>query len=588
MKHGPLLRFGLILACVTGVIAMAPRAEAQGVAKVSAGGLAGEIRDASGVPQLGATVEVLSETPGNNLAHQFLTNTKGLFRSETLAPGLYTVRVTLAGFLPTLEKHVNVASNLTTVLKIRLESMFASLDELRRPPVNGVSEPDEWKWVLRSAAGMRPILQWTDPEDGQTTTAIVMDNPNPRPRARVEMTNGARRPGSVSNVGAAPGTSFAYDQRIDKTNRIVFAGQVTYGDDAPAGGLAATWLPMGSTDAGPSSTIVLREAKLGSTGMVFRGARIDQGATIALGERTVIRVGGEYVVVGVGASAWSLRPRVKVESRVSTNWYLDAVYASLPVGTAASDSLAADLTGAPQPNALRSALEQLDEFPALLWRNGRPVLEGGRHEEIAAERKFGTRSVLQLAAFHDDDSHVALFGRGNNLPAAEYFQDFYSGGFAYDGGSSHSWGSRVALREKIRDDLELTTIYAFSGALVPAAELDGPLREVLQTRPTHSLAAKIATRVPKTGTKLTASYKWISDPALSRVDAYGESLYGLSPYLQVEIRQPLPRFALGRWEASAECDNMLAQGYTQMTTREGQALLVPAFRSFRGGVSVQF
>lgn len=587
MKHSPLLQFGLVLACATGVILGPSAADAQ-VAKASAGGLTGEIRDASGVPQLGATVEVLSETPGSTLTRQFLTNTKGLFRSETLAPGFYTVRVTLAGFLPTLEKHVNVAANLTTVLKIRLESMFASLDELRRPPVNGASDPDEWKWVLRSAAGMRPVLQWTDSEDGESTTAVMMDSPNPRPHARVEMTNGARRPGSVSNIGAAPGTEFAYDQRIDQSNRIVFAGQVTYGEDAPAGGLAATWLPTGSTETGPASTIVLREAKLGSTGLVFRGARIDQGATLALGERTVLRVGGEYVLVGAGASAWNLRPRVKFESRVTTNWYLDAVYAALPVGVATSDSLAADLTGAPQPNALRTALEQLDEFPALLFRNGRPVLEDGRHEEIAAERKFGTRSVLQLAAFHDDDSHVALFGRGNNLPSAEYFQDFYSGGFAYDGGGSHSWGSRVALREKIRDDLELTTIYAFSGALVPTAELDGPLREVLQTRPTHSLAAKIATRIPKTGTKLTTSYKWISDPALSRVDAYGESLYGLSPYLQVEIRQPLPRFAMGRWEANAECDNMLGQGYVQMTTREGQMLLVPAFRNFHGGVSVQF
>jgi hypothetical protein len=588
VKHGPLLRFGLVLACVTGVIPGPTRVSAQGVSKPSAGGLVGEIRDASGVPQLGATVEIFSETPGSTLTRQFLTNTKGLFRSGTLAPGAYTVRVTLAGFLPTLEKHVNVASNLTTVLKIQLESMFASLDELRRPPVGGVTEPDEWKWVLRSAAGMRPILQWTDPEDGQTTTAIVMDNPNPRPRARLEMTNGARRPGSVSNVGAAPGTSFAYDQRIDRSNRIVFAGQVTYGEDAPAGGLAATWLPTGSTETGPASTIVLREAKLGSTGLIFRGARLDQGATIALGERSLLRVGGEFVLVGVRASAWNLRPRMKFESRITTNWYLDAVYAALPVGTATGDSLAADLTGAPQPNALKTALEQLDEFPALLWRKGRPVLEDGRHEEIAAERKFGSRSVLQLAAFHDDNSHVALFGRGNDLPSAEYFQDFYTGGFAYDGGSSHSWGSRIALHEKIREDLELTTIYAFSGALVPSAELDGPLRELLQTRPTHSLAAKIATRVPKTGTKLTASYKWISDAALSRVDAYGESVYGLSPYLQVAVRQPLPRFALGRWEANAECDNMLAQGYVPMTIREGQALLVPAFRSFRGGVSVQF
>ena len=64
-------------------------------------------------------------------------------------------------------------------------------------------------------------------------------------------------------------------------------------------------------------------------------------------------------------------------------------------------------------------------------------------------------------------------------------------------------------------------------------------------------------------------------------DGYGNPYAG-------SVRQPLPRFALGRWEASAECDNMLAQGYTQMTTREGQALLLPAFRSFRGGVSVQF
>lgn len=588
MKHGPLLRFGLVLACVTGVGFGGAQAQAQGVAKPSAGILSGEIRDAGGVPQLGATVEVLCETPGNNVARQFLTNTKGIFRTGTLAPGFYSVRVTLAGFLPSLEKHINVAANLTTVLKIRLESMFASLEELRRAPVGGTSEPDEWKWVLRSAAGMRPVLQWTDSDAGESTTAIVMDNPNPRPRARVEMTNGARRPGSVSNIGAAPGTAFAYDQRIDRSNRIVFAGQVTYGEDAPAGGLAATWLPMGSTDTGPSSTIVLREAKLGTTGLVFRGARLDQSATLALGERAVLRAGGEFVVVGVGASAMSLRPRVKLETRVTTNWYLDAVYASLPVGIASSDALAADLTGAPQPNALRTALEQLDEFPALLWRNGRPVLEDGRHEELAAERKFGTRSVVQIAAFHDDNSHVALFGRGNDLPSAEYFQDFYSGGFAYDGGSSHSWGARVALREKIRDELELTTIYAFSGALVPTADLDGPLRDVLQTRPTHSLAAKIATQVPKTGTKLTASYKWISDPALSRVDAYGESVYGLTPYLQVGIRQPLPRFALGRWEASAECDNLLAQGYVQMSTREGQALLVPAYRSFRGGLSVQF
>src|SRR5256884_8247887 len=64
----------------------------------------------------------------------FLTNTQGMFRGDKLAPGFYTVRVTLAGFLPTLEKHIRVTSDVTTVVRIELESMFASLDQLRRMP----------------------------------------------------------------------------------------------------------------------------------------------------------------------------------------------------------------------------------------------------------------------------------------------------------------------------------------------------------------------------------------------------------------------------------------------------------------------
>jgi len=54
------------------------------------------------------------------------------------------------------------------------------------------------------------------------------------------------------------------------------------------------------------------------------------------------------------------------------------------------------------------------------------------------------------------------------------------------------------------------------------------------------------------------------------------------------VRQPLPRWALGRWEAIAECDNLFAQGYVSVGSRDGQVTLLPAFRTFRGGLSVQF
>jgi len=237
---------------------------------------------------------------------------------------------------------------------------------------------------------------------------------------------------------------------------------------------------------------------------------------------------------------------------------------------------------------LATALNQLDSFPALLWHDRKPVLENGRHEELAAERKLGTRGILQVAGFHDDNTNVALFGKGNDLPGGEYFQDFYSKGFAYDGGSSVTWGARAALRERITDDLELTTIYAFSGALVPVTAPEGPLRDAMRTLPRQSAAVKLSGKVPATGTRLTAAYKWINGTALSRVDPYGESLYDVNPYLHVGIRQPLPWTLLGRWEANAECDNLLAQGYLSVSTTDGQILLVPAFRSFRGGLSLQF
>jgi hypothetical protein len=591
VKRGALLCFWVLLGTAAGVSVGTPSLFAQSSKQPvsTLGKLSGQVRDASGIPQLGATVAILSETPGAAATYLFLTNTDGIFTGEKLAPGSYTVRVTLAGFLPFLEKHIQISPNLTTTVRIRLESMFASIEQLRRPPVASAAEADDWKWVLRSAPELRPVLHWdeTDPP-GTITSSIVVEQNVHRPLGIVALTDGARRPGSVSNVAAAPSTAFAYDQKIAGSNHIVFAGQITPDEDSPAGGIATVWLPTGSSESGPSSTLVMREAKVGNNGLTFRGVRLDQTETLALGSRFLVRAGGEYVLVGLGTPASGLRARVKLETRVTSNWYADAIYAALPNGTTPNDALNAALEGMDAPGVLTDALNQLDAFPALLMRGGRPVLESGRHEELAAERKMGTRGVFQIAAFHDDYSHVALFGRGSSLPPEEFFQDFFSKGFAYDGGASSDWGGRIALREKLNDELELTAIYAFSGVLVPVAEMDGGLRDGLRNAQRQSVAAKVTARIPKSGTHLTAGYKWINDTALSRVDPYGEAAYQVSPFLNVGIRQPLPRILFGRWEANAECDNLFAQGYFSLNTRDGQLLLVPAFRSFRGGVSLQF
>src|SRR2546425_6460628 len=216
----------------------------------------------------------------------FLTNTQGMFRGDKLAPGCYSVRVTLAGFLPTFEKHIRVTSNLTTVVRIELESMFASLDQLRRMPSTSTAEVDDWKWVLRSASAMRPVLEWVD-HDTLSASTVSGDSGRARtPRMRMEFTDGARRPTSASSIASSPATAVAYDQKLGGTSRMILAGQVNYDGDSPAGGIATVWLPTGTLGAGPHTALVLREAKLRPVGPTFRGVRFDQGGAVALGDRS--------------------------------------------------------------------------------------------------------------------------------------------------------------------------------------------------------------------------------------------------------------------------------------------------------------
>jgi len=552
-------------------------------AKPVSGKLSGVVRDSSGTPQMGATVEVVSEAARPGAALDFLTNTQGIFNGANLAPGFYTVRVTLAGYLPTLEKHIRIASNLTTVVRIQLESMFASLDQLRRAPSPSAIDADDWKWVLRSASLTRPVLEWAD-DDDVTASSLSLDNGKPRPpRARIEFTDGARRPGSVSNVAAAPATAFAYDQKLGGTSRLIIAGQVSYEGDAPAGGIATVWLPTGSLGAGPHTALVIREAKLGPDGPTFRGVRIDQGGSLGFGDNVVLRYGSEFVLVGLGAAASSLRPRGELDVRITDDWHAALIFASQPSGPGPLEAGVGE-----NGSVLAAAVNELDAFPALLWRNRRPVLQSGWHEELAAERRMGAHGKLQVSAFHDDNLHAAVFGRGSSLPAGDFFQDYFSNGFAYDGGSSSSWGTRAALREKLGDDIEWTVVYSYAGGLTPLEDADAPLRASFRTMQKHSLGAGLSANVPHAGTKLTAGYKWVSGVTVSRVDSYGESLFQLDPYLHVGFRQPLPKFMLGHWEAVADCDNLLAQGYVSLNSRDGRVLLVPAFRTFRGGLSLQF
>src|SRR5579863_9531984 len=160
------------------LVMTAPAAAKQGYGTIS-----GVVLDPSGTPQMGASVWLISEDAGGRIVAQILSNQYGAFLSDHLKPGSYAVRVSVAGFLPAMERHVAVMSNLTTLLRVRVDTIFSSLDTLRRksdtPP-----EQDDWKWVLRSSTATRTILQWDDSGSQVASNTIGEDLPSTQhPRA---------------------------------------------------------------------------------------------------------------------------------------------------------------------------------------------------------------------------------------------------------------------------------------------------------------------------------------------------------------------------------------------------------------------
>lgn len=542
----------------------------------NSGKISGVVLDSSGTPQMGATIFVSSDQLLGSSA-ELLTNDRGRFSTALLPSGTYSIKVTLAGFLPVMEEHILVNDERTTLLEIVLGSIFSSLERLQRQSDQPIAA-DEWTWVLRSASATRPVLRWQDDGEifgvppGQFETAQ-----NQAGRMRLELTSGSDHPGSVSNPADSPGTALVYDLSLGGHDQLLMASQFSYESGSYSGGFATQWIPSGEPGVGPVTTILIRQSQLGPDGPTFRGLRMSYDNSFVIGDRISLRYGSDFVMAGLAGTTASVRPRAEMAVQLAPTWQVSVLAAANGWQNSAGDQ-----------STLQSALNTLDQFPILLMRDGHSVLENGLHEELAIEHAFSKNATLTVALFNDRSTHTAVFGHGS-VAGPDYLQDFFSNVFAYDAGESSSLGTRVAYHQKFSDNVTATVIYEYAGALSPTEDpSQAALRNQLAMRYRQSVGGRLTARVPRIGTKFTAGYKWINGPAVSAMDPYGESLYHLDPYLSLGIHQPLPSFIPGHAELLADCGNLFAQGYVPLATPDGRVVLIPTYRFIRGGLSFQF
>src|SRR5436309_13971655 len=95
------------LGLMTGLVVLAPVARSASPS-ISAGGILGQVKNSSNIVQMGATVMLYDRY--DQLVRRALTNEEGKFVFDKLTPDMYSIRVSLASFVPAIRRNISVAA----------------------------------------------------------------------------------------------------------------------------------------------------------------------------------------------------------------------------------------------------------------------------------------------------------------------------------------------------------------------------------------------------------------------------------------------------------------------------------------------
>jgi hypothetical protein len=533
------------------------------------GAISGYVRDASGVPQMGAVVEIAGSAAS---ILTVFTDRDGFYSATGLLPGSYSIQAYVPSFLPALREKIGLHAGTHLLIDLTVRTL---LEDVRRAPLRGKGDDDDWKWTLRSVAN-RPVLRVLD------DPAASAEQQNHDLRANLSFLAGSAADGYGS--GSDMSTAFSVERSIFSVDRVGLSGHVGYGDNLPSAVLRAMYshrLPDGS---GPTMAVTMRRFAPSDPNLHYAALQalaLNAGDDISVGDVLELKFGSELQTIQFLGHVTAFRPYGSVDAHLSPNTVIEYDYATSRPSTRAEkgfDSSPADLSEAD---------------PRVSMTNFSTRLERAHHHELSVSRRFGNNN-LQVAVFSDRVANTALIGTGEVSAAGGFLlPDLYSGTFNYGGDTLATRGMRVVLERKFCSDLTATLDYAYGGVLdltKPDVEIQNA-QSWITAQSRHALAAKLSGTMPGTHTRWIASYRWINGPALTPVDMFNSSPGQSDPYLNVFIRQPLPTlgFLPAHMEMLVDLRNLLAQGYVPVVGQDGQTVyLVQSARAVRGGLSITF
>jgi len=596
MMRTPWIKYGAYTGVTFAALLLAPWATAGSPPPLS-GGIYGQVKSVTGVTQMGATVLLFDHA--DQMIRRALTNEQGKFAFDQLSPELYSIRVTLASFVPAIRRNISVAAGSENLLQINMATLFSTVDLVASGPSRGTLMSDDWKWVLRSSQSTRPVLRLLPSTSAQTGSAgSIFSNTT----GLVKLSAGD---GDSFASGAGDqdlGTAFALATSLFGTSRIQLSGNVGYiGASAiPAAGLRTSY---SRTDdgSGPQVTLTVRQIYLGQGG---GGLASDSGPalrTASLAMRDSLNLSDNLrLEYGLALESVSFLQRI--------NWVSPFARATYDLGKNGSvrfgysdgslpNDLAPRTTFNPESSdALSQDLAALAQLPRVSRTNGQLGVQRNQNLELGYSRTDGTRTY-SASVYHEAVSNAAftLSGPSNFVAYSDSLPDLGSNSRIFNLGDYQRVGFGASVKQPLGSRAEVSLAGGRAGALLADSADAGSgsvddLRSQIRQEQRSWLSLNLAGTLPGSGTRVISSYGW-TDPRAMMPDHYflTEDLNQATGW-NVRIRQPLPMFfgLGGRLEATAELRNMLAQGYLPLDSAGRRALLTNSPRSVRGGLAFIF
>src|SRR5579883_3516060 len=566
------------------------------------GGILGQVRDSAGVGQMGATVLLYDRY--DQLVRRAMTNEEGKFAFDELTPNIYSLRVTLASFVPALRRNIAVAAGSENLLQINMTNLFSTVDLVSSGPSRGLLLSDDWKWVLRSSSSTRPVLRLLPAPSSSRTTAsassIFSDT-----TGLLKVTAGD---GESFTAGGQEdlGTAFAVATSIYGTSRLQLSGNVGYigNSTIPAAGLRATYFHNADGETGPQVTLTVRQLYLpnhdgADNGPALRTMAMAIRDSVDLTDRLRVEYGMTTESISYYERLTYLSPFARATYDLGKQGIVRVAYSDgeQPASFASPPTAASTELGATTA-ALNSDLAALALLPRISRRDDQMQVQRTQSVEAGYERAIGSRKYS--ASFYSesaDNATLMLAAPKGYVPWTDSLPDLGSNDRIFNIGSYNRLGYTAAVKQPLGDRGELSLAGGYTGSLAIAprdAALDShgsdDVRASIHELARPWAAVSFSDTLPVTGTVLTTTYGITDSRVLMPDHYYMTQNITQSTGWNVRIRQPLPLFGGlgGRLEATAELRNLLAQGYLSLPSSGQKALLTNSPRAVRGGLAFIF